>query len=235
MSIAVVTGCAGPAGRAVAATLLSEGYEVWGADANAAALADFTDSLAAGAHFRGTVVDLLDLDATREWAATIAPDGVGVDLVAHLVGGWRGGKSFIDNSLSDSDLLFNLLVRTLQTVSLSFHDALVRSPHGRFAIVSARAAAQPTPGAASYAAAKSAAETWTMALAASFARAQAEGAAPAAAIVVVKALLTDAMRAEQPDAPFSGYTHVTEVAQVIAGLPAREAVEINGSRIELGE
>jgi NAD(P)-dependent dehydrogenase (short-subunit alcohol dehydrogenase family) len=239
-TVVVVTGCGGPAGQATVRRLLTEGSVVVGADANGGALTALAQSLPAeqGARFHGHVVDLLDEAATRGWAAGVLAAHGRVDGVAHLVGGWRGGKSFNDNTLSDSDWLFSLLLRTLQTVSLSFHDALVASPSARFVIISATAAQQPSPGSASYSAAKAAAETWTFALAASFAALQAGGTddpplRAAATALVVKALLTDAMRAEKPDAAFAGYTHVDDLAAAIVGLWDRDASILNGTRLEL--
>ncbi len=237
--VVVVTGCGGPAGQATVRRLLADGAVVIGADANREAVDRLRDSLGPeGERFTGRVVDLLDESATREWAAEVTREHGHVDGVAHLVGGWRGGKSFADNALSDSDLLFSLLVRTLQTTSLAFHDALVASAQGRFVIISAVAAQRPDPGSASYAAAKAAAETWTMALAASFRALQAAASEPlpqraAAVVLVVKALLTDAMREAKPQAKFAGFTHVSEVADTIADLWSKDAADLNGIRMVL--
>lgn len=232
--VVVVTGCGGAAGRAVVRRLLADGATVVGVDRSPETLQELSGSLGEAAErFHGESVDLLDEAATRAWAQrTLAANGH-VDGVVHLVGGWRGGKTFADNTMADSDLLFALLVRTLQTTTLAFHDALVASPQGRFVLVSATAVQDPAPGSASYAAAKAAAETWTAALAKSFA-AQADGELRSAAVVlVVKALLTDEMRAAKPDAAFSGYTHVDELAERVAALWSQDAAALNGARVVL--
>lgn len=233
--VVVVTGCAGPAGRAVVRRLLADGALVLGVDANPGSLEALRASLPAAdaARFQGAVVDLLDADATTAWARGVLAEHGCVDGVAHLVGGWRGGTSFADNSLADSDWLLALLLRTLQNVSLAFHDGLLASSGSRFVIISATAVTAPTPGGAAYAAAKAAAEAWTFALAASFAAA--EGASPrsAATALVVKALVSDEMRTERPDAAFAGYTHVDELATRIAGLWDEDAAALNGTRVVL--
>jgi hypothetical protein len=41
------------------------------------------------------------------------------------------------------------------------------------------------------------------------------------------------MRAVHQDAPFDEFTHVEDLAQVIAGLWNRPAAELNGSRLDL--
>ncbi len=234
--VVVVTGCGGAAGRAAVGRLLADGAVVVGADASADALAELRGSLGAAAdRFHGEVVDLFDEAETRAWADRTVAEHGHVDGVVHLVGGWRGGKVFADNTMADSDLLFALLVRTLQTTTLAFHDALVASPQGRLVLVSATAVQNPAPGSASYAAAKAAAETWTAAVAKSFAAVQgAEGEQRAAAVVlVVKALLTDDMRRAKPDAAFPGYTHVDDLAAEIAELWAKDAADLNGARTVL--
>lgn len=53
--------------------------------------------------------------------------------------------------------------------------------------------------------------------------------AAAATIMVVKALLDDAMREAKPDAAFAGFTHVDDLAEAIAGLWDLTATELNGT------
>ena len=146
----------------------------------------------------------------------------------HLVGGWRGGKSITDADLADWDWLAGLLVSTVQNTTRAFHDQLKNSPLGRFVLVSAAEASRPTAKNASYAAAKAAAEAWTLAVADSF-----RGSEAAATIVVVKALVTPAMREAKPDAAFKGYTDVMDLADTIVGLWDKPADEVNGERIWL--
>ncbi|MEV6786836.1 SDR family NAD(P)-dependent oxidoreductase, partial [Streptomyces sp. NPDC051098] len=187
-----------------------------------------------GATVTGDTVDLLDLDATREWADKTEKEFGRVDGLVHLVGGWRGSPSFAETKLADWDLLEKLLIRTVQHTSLAFHDGLLRSDRGRFLLISAAGASHPTAGNAAYAASKAAAEAWTLALADAFRKAGGDdGPKAAAAILVIKALVHDAMRAERPNAKFAGFTDVTELAEAIAGVWDRPAREANGQRLWL--
>jgi NADP-dependent 3-hydroxy acid dehydrogenase YdfG len=235
-SLVVVTGAGGPAGTAMVQALIAAGASVVGADRDQAKLDDGAALLGDDAsRFTGTVVDLLDADAVKAWADTVAashPSGTPrVDGVVHLVGGWRGGSRFTDNTVADSELMLDLLVRTLQHVSLSFHDHLLASPRSEFVIVSAMAAEKPTAGNAAYAAAKAAAEAWTAALADSFGKEQKDSAATAAATtLVVKALVHDAMRAADPDKTFPGYTDVADLAAETVALWTLDAATANGLR-----
>jgi NAD(P)-dependent dehydrogenase (short-subunit alcohol dehydrogenase family) len=218
--VVVVAGAGGPAGRAVTRHLAAAGAQVVAADRVPQEWDDVSISPA--------IVDLLDVDDTRSWAAEVVEAHGRVDGLIHLVGGWRGGTTFAETDLADWTFLHDLLIRTLQHTTLAFHEALRRSPRARVAIVSQPSAQHPTQGGAAYATAKAASEAWTLALADAF-----TGTDSAATILVVKALLTDAMRQSKPGSAFAGYTHVDELADVIAGLWDTPAAELNGKRRDL--
>jgi NADP-dependent 3-hydroxy acid dehydrogenase YdfG len=183
---------------------------------------------AAGGAAHAFAIDLLDSAAVAEWASAVVSQFGRVDGLVHLVGGWRGGKSIIEADLADWDWLSGRLVRTVQHASRGFHDALKASPVGRFVLVSSVEATRPTATNASYAAAKAAAEAWTLALADSF-----RGSQAAATVVVVKALVTPAMREAKPDAKFPGFTDVAVLAEIIVDLWSKRADELNGERVWL--
>ncbi|MGX2998611.1 SDR family NAD(P)-dependent oxidoreductase [Streptomyces sp. JNUCC 64] len=238
-AVIAVAGAAGPAGRATLLRLAEAGATVVGADADVARLAEAVDAARyahGGSTVTGETVDLLDQRATHAWADRIEREYGRVDGLVHLVGGWRGSPSFPETDLADWDLLEKLLIRTVQHTSLAFEGPLRRSDRGRFLLVSAAGASRPTAGNAAYAAAKAAAEAWTLALGDDFRKAGGdEGPAAAAAILVVKALVHDAMRAERPSAKFAGFTDVKDLAEQIAGTWERPASEVNGTRLWLTE
>ncbi|MFD7289377.1 SDR family NAD(P)-dependent oxidoreductase [Streptomyces sp. NPDC059863] len=236
-AVVAVAGAAGPAGRAALLGLAEAGATVVGADADATRLAEAVDAARyahGGATVIGDTVDLLDLAATRAWADKTEKEFGRIDGLVHLVGGWRGSASFAETDLADWDLLEKLLIRTVQHTSLAFHEGLLRSDRGRYVLVSAAGAAKPTAGNAAYSAAKAAAEAWTLALGDAFRKAGGEeGPRAAAAILVIKALVHDAMRAERPNAKFAGFTDVTDLAEAIVGVWDRPAREVNGNRLWL--
>jgi NAD(P)-dependent dehydrogenase (short-subunit alcohol dehydrogenase family) len=237
-AVVAVAGAGGPAGSAALLRLAAAGATVVGADYDPARLAKAVDAARfahGGAAVTGETVDLLDLDATRAWTDRIEEEHGRVDGLVHLVGGWRGSKSFAATDLADWAVLHDLLVRTVQHTSLAFQEPLRRGAgSGRYVLVSAAGASKPTGGNAAYAAAKAAAEAWTLALGDAFRKAGGEdGPQAAAVILVVKALVHDAMRAEKPDARFPGFTDVGELAEAIAGVWDRPASEVNGQRLWL--
>ncbi|WP_184349712.1 SDR family NAD(P)-dependent oxidoreductase [Streptomyces olivoverticillatus] len=236
-AVVAVAGAAGPAGRAALLRLAEAGATVVAADADAARLAEAVDAARyahGGATVTGDTVDLLDLDATRAWADRTEKEFGRIDGLVHLVGGWRGSATFAETDLADWELLEKLLIRTVQHTSLAFEAPLCRSGNGRYLLVSAAGASKPTAGNAAYSASKAAAEAWTLALGDSFRKAGGDAAPPAAAaVLVVKALVHDAMRAERPNAKFAGFTDVKDLAQAIVDVWEKPAQDVNGTRLWL--
>ncbi|WP_030661067.1 SDR family NAD(P)-dependent oxidoreductase [Streptomyces cellulosae] len=238
-AVIAVAGAGGPAGRATLLRLAEAGATVVGADNDPERLAEAVDEArysAGGAAVTGETVDLLDLDSTHDWAVRTEKEFGRIDGLVHLVGGWRGSETFIKTSLDDWDFLELLLIRTVQHTSLAFFEPLQRSERGRYLLISAAGATKPSAGNAAYAAAKAAAEAWTLALADAFRKAGgAGGPTSAAAILVVKALVHEAMRADRPNAKFAGFTDVKDLADAVVGVWSRPAAEVNGNRLWLTE
>jgi NAD(P)-dependent dehydrogenase (short-subunit alcohol dehydrogenase family) len=226
--VIAVAGVGGGLGPLVAARLAADGAVVAGTDRDAATLEKIGSGLD-GERWDGRPVDLLDEDAARGWCAALIERFGRVDGLLHLVGGWRGGEPLHEAPLSDWELLEGLLVRTVQHTTRAFHDALVASPAGRFALVSAKQAQAPSNDNAAYAAAKAAAEAWTLALADGFA----QSGNATANIVVVNAILTPGMREESPGEEFSGMTPAEHLADGLAFLCSDAAAEMNGQRLVL--
>ena len=147
------------------------------------------------------------------WCAGLVERFGRVDGLIHLVGGWRGGEPLHEAPLADWELLHDLLVRTVQHTTRAFHDQLAASEHGRFVLVSAKQAQAPSNTNAAYAAAKAAAEAWTLAFADGF-----EPGGATANIVVIDALLTPRMREEDPGKDFPTFTPAEHLAEAIAFL-----------------
>lgn len=235
--VIAVAGAAGPAGAATLLQLAEEGAIVAAADSDAERLATAVDA-ARFAHGGSTVIgetlNLMDFEATREWADETAQEFGRVDGLVHLVGGWRGSATFAETDLADWQALQGLLVRTVQHTSLAFEKYLGAGDNGRYLLISAAGASRPTAGNAAYAAAKAAAEAWTLALGDAFRKAGGDaGPTAAAAILIVKALVHDQMRADRPNARFAGFTDVKDLAGAIVDTWTKPAEEVNGKRLWL--
>jgi NAD(P)-dependent dehydrogenase (short-subunit alcohol dehydrogenase family) len=224
-----IAGIGGGLGPVVAERLAAGGATVAGAERDQVRLDEIGAGLGLPAdRWDGRAVDLLDENATRGWCAALLERFGRVDGLLHLVGGWRGGQPLHEAPLADWDLLEELLIRTVQHTTRAFHDALLSAGHGRFVLVSAKQAQAPSNSNAAYAAAKAAAEAWTLALADGFA-----GKGATANIVVVDAILTQRMREEDPDGDFSAFTPTEHIADAIAFLCSDAAQEMNGRRLSL--
>ena len=204
MKTIVVAGAGGAAGPPAVRALAEAGHRVIALDVR--------ETEWGHPNVVGKAIDLLDFDAVRALAAGLGP----VDGLVHLVGGWRGGRTFAETKLADWDFLHDLLIRTLQhtTLALEFADG------ARVAIVSQTGVRHPGQGNAAYAAAKAASEAWTLALADSF-----TGTRSAAVVLVVKALAAGE--------PRPGWTPVDELASKIVELWDTPAAELNGTRLDL--
>jgi NAD(P)-dependent dehydrogenase (short-subunit alcohol dehydrogenase family) len=227
--VIAIAGVGGGLGPLVAQQLAAVGATVAGTDRDQGTL----DALAAELdlppeRWDGRSVDLLDEEATRAWCAALVERFGRVDGLVHLVGGWRGGQPLHDAPLADWELLHDLLVRTVQHATRAFHDQIAASPHGRFILVSAKQAQAPSNANAAYAAAKAAAEAWTLALADGF-----EPGGATANIIVVDAILTPRMREENPDEDFPAFTPAEDVAAATAFLCSDAAKKMNGQRLPL--
>jgi NAD(P)-dependent dehydrogenase (short-subunit alcohol dehydrogenase family) len=224
-----IAGIGGGLGPSVAERLAADGATLAGTDRDQARIDGVGEALGLPAErWDGRAVDLLDEGAARSWCAALLERFGRVDGLLHLVGGWRGGQPLHEAPLADWDLLHDLLIRTVQHTARAFHDALAASDTGRFVLVSAKQAQAPSNSNAAYAAAKAAAEAWTLALADGFA-----GSAATANIVVVDAILTPRMREENPEGDFASFTPAEHIAGAIAFLCSDEGAEMNGQRLSL--
>lgn len=224
-----IAGIGGGLGPVVAEQLAAAGATLAATDRNQGKIDEIGARLGLPAErWDGRAVDLLDEEAARGWRASLLERFGRVDGVLHLVGGWRGGTPLHEAPLSDWELLHDLLIRTVQHTSRAFHDALLESEHGRFILISAKQAQAPSNSNAAYAAAKAAAEAWTLALADGLV-----GTAATANIIVVNAILTAQMRAENPDGDFASFTAAEHIGAAINFLCSDAAAEMNGQRLLL--
>lgn len=227
--VIAIAGVAGGLGPVVAERLADAGAIVAATDVSQERIDEVGSTLGLPAErWDGRAVDLLDAEAARGWCAALLERFGRVDGLLHLVGGWRGGEPLATAPLADWELLHDLLIRTVQYTTRAFHDALIAGEHGRFVLVSSKQAQAPTNTNAAYAAAKAAAEAWTLALADGF-----EGTSATANVIVVDAILTARMREESPGEEFPTFTPAEDIADAISFLCSDSAEKMNGQRLLL--
>ncbi len=224
--VAVVAG-AGAGGTATSLSLAASGFHVVVLDARLEA----ADAAVAAVHQEGGsaeahAVDLLDVDAVTALRDDLVTRLGRIDVVVHLVGGWRGSPTLDPASVANWNALHPPIVGTLAVLTAVLGDQVRQSAHGRVIMVTSTAAAAPTAGNIAYASAKAAAEAW-MAGVAHFLR----DSEAASVVVAVKALLTDQMIDADPEKKWPGYTHVRTLGEAIAGICTGPVG--NGSRLDL--
>ncbi|WP_454131117.1 SDR family NAD(P)-dependent oxidoreductase [Microbacterium lacticum] len=175
----LVAGATSASGHAATGALIAAGATVIAAGRDEARLAPLG---ALGA--RTAALDLADAASVEAFAEQMDAEGVRLDGIVHLVGGWRGGGGLPGQTDADYRALEAGLT-ALRHVTRAFWDDLVASPAARVSIVSSTAVARPLAGGANYAAVKAAEETWVRAMAQGFAKAAREAGEPLRAAAVV--------------------------------------------------
>lgn len=226
--VVAIAGAAGGLGPEVARLLADKGAYLSLGELHADRLAELEEDLGLRLdRMLSHAVNLLDPESARGWVdATVERFGK-VDVLVHLVGGWRGGEAIESAPIEDDEFLWDMLVRTVQVGSRAFLPQL-KENHGRFVIVSSPQADRPESTNAAYGAAKAAAEAWTLALA--------DELGPhggTANIIRVNAIVTPRMREESPDKEFKTFTDASEIAEAIAFLLSPAARKMNGQRLSL--
>ncbi|HVP18651.1 MAG TPA: SDR family NAD(P)-dependent oxidoreductase, partial [Spirochaetia bacterium] len=150
--VVAITGAAGALGPTVARAFHEAGARLALAGRNEHKLAELLDSVGAPRDKRmSSAVDLTDDAATRSWADLVIRNLGRVDVVAHLVGGYKGGTTISDIASSDWDFLHSMLVKTTLNVVRAFAGLLAHAGWGRFLAVTSPRAQAPTAKNALYA------------------------------------------------------------------------------------
>ena len=192
-------------------------------------LAALLDSLGAHAGRRSsTGVDLTDEKATAAWAELVIRTFGRVDVVVHLVGGYRGGSPVGQIATADWEFLHDGLVRTTLNIVRAFVGPLTSHGWGRFLAVTSPKAQAPTGKNALYAMAKAASDALVLALASELA-----GSGATANLVMVDSIGVPGAEAGAVKKPYGQATPAREIAAAMIYLCSDEAATINGVRLPL--
>ncbi len=226
--VVAIAGAAGGLGREVAQVLAGKGALLSLGGRDEQRLQDLVADLALPEdRIHAQAVDLLDPESATAWAGATAERFGRVDVLVHLVGGWRGGKPIAESPPEDDTVLYESLVRSVQIATRAFLPQLAAN-RGRFVLVSSPAAERPSATNAAYGTAKAAAEAWTLALA--------DELGPSggtANIIRVNAIVTPQMREDSPDKEFKTFTDASEIAEAVSYLLSPAARKMNGRRLSL--
>lgn len=226
--VVAIAGAFGGLGPSVIATFARAGVRLALADRDVSRSASVLQAAQADPEqCRISAVNLLVETEVRAWAASVLAEFGRLDAVLHLVGGWRGGVPIEDFPQADWEWLNAALVQTTWQVIRAFASAL-KTHRGQFVMISSPQAQRPSHANAAYAAGKAAAEALTLALA--------DELAPfggRANIVVVKGILTPALRAEFTAEQQRELTPAEDIAQALIFLCSEAGHRMNGQRLSL--
>lgn len=220
----LVTGGTGALGNAVTERLLEDGHKVaatWVVKEEAEALRGI---LGGNPRFMLAETDVTDAGSI---AATLADVGAGfgpVEVLVHLVGGWKGGERVDEVSRATWDRMLELNLHCAFLCSQAVLPSMRERGWGRIVMVSSRTARQGRSGQSAYAVAKAG-----VAVLAETIAEENRGLDVTANVVAPSTLDTPANRAGMPNSDFSTWVPPADVAAAISFLASDEAGQLRGA------
>jgi NAD(P)-dependent dehydrogenase (short-subunit alcohol dehydrogenase family) len=219
--VVAISGAAGLLGPAVARAFYEDGASLALAGRSKERLENLLDSIGAVPGRRlASAVDLSEAGGAERWAGDIREAFARVDVLLHLVGGYRGGTRLPDLPPTDWQELQGMLVLPTFHVVRAFAGPL-RESRGRFIAVTSPKAQAPTTKSAVYSAAKAASDALVLALADEL-----RGSGATSNLIVVDSI-------EAPNPTYGKSVSAAEIAATMRFLCSPEARSINGARVPL--
>jgi NAD(P)-dependent dehydrogenase (short-subunit alcohol dehydrogenase family) len=216
----VITGATGALGSLTAKTFAASGHNLALLDYDQTKLDSLVRDLNLPAdRLLAQTVDLLDAQALQDSAGAVLSKFGSVHALFHLVGGWVGGKTFVETPHDDLKFMLNQHVRTTFNLFKFFSKPLSANGWGRVIIVSASTVPKPPGKSGVYTAAKAAQENMVLSLASELKEAKVT-----ANIIHVRAI----------DVENKGTgTTPAEIVAAMEYLFSEEAGKVSGARIPL--
>jgi|SRR5579863_2512402 len=216
--IALVTGANGGLGIHVTKALLDAGAQVVGL-APKIQQSDF-----ANANFTALAAEISSLNDARKAADFVISHFGRIDVLAHLVGGFAGGKSVAETDDATFQRMFDM------NLASAFHILRAVIPHmrkagaGRIIAIGSRAAEDPGPGVGAYSASKAA----LVSLIETVAR-ENKDAGITANVILPGTMDTPANRRDMVGADRSQWVQPASVASLIAWLAEDAGNDVTGA------
>jgi len=218
--IALVTGADGGLGTHVTRSLLDNGASVIGVSKN------IQQSSFDGPSFIALPADLSNAEKTKTLVDGIAVRFDRIDILAHLVGGFAGGKTIAETDDATFQGMFDLNLNSAFYILRAVIPHMRRAGSGRIIAIGSRAAEDPGPGVGAYSASKAALVSLirTVAL-------ENEDLAITANVLLPGTMDTPANRKAMPGADTSKWVQPASVASLIVWLASEAGQDVNGAVI----
>jgi NAD(P)-dependent dehydrogenase (short-subunit alcohol dehydrogenase family) len=218
--IALVTGANGGLGVSVTKALLEAGFQTVGL-APKIQQSDFNHP-----HFTALAATINSLETAKKAIETVIARFGRIDVVAHLVGGFAGGKTVADTDDATFARMFDM------NVNSAFHMLRAVIPHmrsaggGRIIAIGSRAAESPGATVGAYSASKAAIVSLIRTVAI-----ENKDAGITANVILPGTIDTPVNRKAMPGADVSQWVQPASIASLIAWLAGDAAKDVTGASI----
>lgn len=225
--VVIITGASGNLGQAVADRFGQAGAHLVLVDRAQDRLPQQYPALAASPnHWLATGVDVTDVEAMRQMAATAAERWGHIDVLVNTVGGFRGGAPLHEAGLDQFDFLINLNARSTWVACQSVIPHMLAQGSGKIVNVASRQSLAGGANIAAYSAAKAAVLRLTESMAADL---RSKGIHVNA--VLPSTIDTPQNRKDTPKADFSRWVTPEALTDVILFLASDAARALHGAGI----
>ena len=216
--IALVTGANGGLGSHVTKALLDAGASVVGL-APRIQQSDFSH-----ANFTALAAQISTLDDAKKAADTVISRFGRIDILAHLVGGFAGGKTVAETDDATFQRMFDMNLNSAFHILRVVIPLMRKAGAGRIIAIGSRAAEDPGPGVGAYSASKAALVSLirTVAL-------ENKDAGITANVILPGTMDTSANRKDMPGADVSKWVQPASVASLIVWLAGDAGKDVTGA------
>jgi NAD(P)-dependent dehydrogenase (short-subunit alcohol dehydrogenase family) len=227
--VVAITGATGSLGSVLARSLAEQGARLALFSTNAEKLERLASRLdLPGDRVLTGALDLTQPGGAQEAANLVLEKFGRIDVLAHVVGGWTGGKSLLDVPADDVSSMLNQHVWTTFYLARAFVPHMASNGWGRIIVVSSPFASNPPANMGPYAVGKAAQEALVLALAR-----ETVGKGVTANILQVRTIDARHERDREPNPHNANWATPEEITAAILYLCSDEAHVVNGARIPL--
>jgi NAD(P)-dependent dehydrogenase (short-subunit alcohol dehydrogenase family) len=216
----MVTGADGGLGTHVTRALLDGGATVIGVSRKA------QQSSSDKASYLAVAADLSSAETAKRTVDEIAARFGRVDILAHLVGGFAGGKTIAETDDTTFQRMLDLNLKSAFYVLRAVIPHMRRAGRGSVIAIGSRAAEDPGPGVGAYSASKAALVSLIRTVAI-----ENKDVAITANVLLPGTMDTPTNRQAMPGADTSQWVQPASVASLIAWLASEAGKDVNGAVI----